>query len=94
MSHTDGKKVFDSLWLFMYISEETETGSAFEPERLEFSAGLSSDSRNYTHSYSGRMVLTEKSKTRVIIRMENVRFKILYGEYILNGDLVAPLTEI
>ena len=93
IAHTDGKKVNDSFWLFLVGLNDTKPGSELKPERVSFSAVFSSDSRNYTESYSGRMVLTEKTKTRMTIRMEDVRFNILYGEYILNGDLVAALAD-
>lgn len=93
IAHTDGKLEFDSLWLFLVGQNDTNPGSELKPERVEFSAGLSSDSGNYTSSYSGRMILKEKTKSRVTIRMEDVHFKIKHGEYILNGILVAPLAD-
>ena len=93
IAHTDGKMQFDSIWLFLLGSNDTKPGSELKPERVSFSASLSSDSRNYTESYSGRMVLTEKTKTRVTIRMEEVHFNIHHGEYILNGNLVATLAD-
>ena len=93
LAHTDGKLEFDSLWLVLIGPNDTKPGSELRPERVSFSASLSSDSRNYTGSYSGRMVLTEKTKTRVTIRMEDVHFNILHGEYILNGNLVATLAD-
>ena len=91
IAHTDGKRVDDSFWLFLVGLNDTKPGAELKPESVSFSASLSSDSRNYTGSYTGRMILTEKTKTRLIIRMEDVRFNILYGEYILNGDLVATI---
>ena len=91
IAHTDGKMVDESFWLFLVGLNDTKPGAELKPERVSFSALLSSDSRNYTESYSGKMVLKEKTKTRVTIRMEDVRFNILFGEYILNGDLVATI---
>ena len=93
IAHTDGQMVDDSFWLMLVGLNDTKPGAELKPERVSFSATWSSDSRNYTESYSGKMVLTEKTKTRVTIRMEDVHFKILYGEYILNGNLVATLAE-
>ena len=93
IAHTDGKRVDDSFWLHLVGLKDTKPGSELRPERVSFSAMFSSDSRNYTESYAGRMVLTEKTKTRATIRMEDVRFQILYGEYVLNGNLVASLAE-
>ena len=93
IAHTDGKKVDDSFWLHLVGLKDTKPGSELKPEGVSFSAVFSSDSGNYTESYSGRMVLTKKTKIRVTIRMEDVRFKIKYGEYILNGNLVATLAD-
>jgi len=39
------------------------------------------------------MILREKTKDRVVIRMEDVHFSILHGEYSLNGDLVAMVKD-
>ena len=91
IAHTGGKMVDESFWLFLVGLNDTKPGAELKPERVSFSALLSSDSRNYTDSYTGRMVLTEKTNTRVTIRMEDVRFNILFGEYVLNGDLVATI---
>ena len=93
ISHTDGKDVFSSLWLDLYANDDVKPGDELKPERLMFGASLSSDSRNYANSYTGRMILKEKTMDRVIIRMDNVRFSILHGEYTLNGDLVALVKE-
>ena len=93
IAHTDGKMVDDSFWLMLVGLNDTKPGAELKPERVSFSATWSSDSRNYTESYAGKMILTEKTKTRVTIRMEDVHFKILYGEYILNGNLVATLAD-
>ncbi len=93
ISHTGGRDVFSSLWLDFYAKDDTKPGEELKPERLMFGASLSSDSRNYAHSYTGRMVLKEKTRDRLVIRMEDVRFSILHGEYTLNGDLVARVKE-
>ena len=85
--------VYESLWLFLCGQNDTKPGSELKPERVEFGAGLSSDSGDVTQSYSGRMVLAKKTDTSVTIRMENVHFKIKHGEYILNGNLVATQTD-
>ncbi len=91
ISHTNGSGVFDSLWLMMCVYNVSEPGSELSLERVSFSAALSSDSDNYTDSFTGKMILIERSDTRVVIRMEDVHFKISHGEYTLNGDLVATL---
>jgi len=89
ISHTEGRDVFSSLWLDFYAKDDVKAGEELKPENLMFGAPLSSDSRNYTNSYTGKMILREKTKDRIVIRMEDVRFTILHGEYTLSGDLVA-----
>jgi len=58
---------------------------------MMFGLPLSSDSRDYVHSFSGKMILKEKTGSRAVIQMKDVHFKILHGEYVLNGDLVATV---
>lgn len=89
ISHTEGRDVFSSMWLDFYAKDNVKPGQELCFENLTFGAPLSSDSRNYANSYTGKMVLREKTKDRIVIRMEGVRFTILHGEYTINGDLVA-----
>ena len=89
ISHTEGRDVFSSMWLDFYAKDEVKPGQELRFEKLMFGAPLSSDSRNYADSYTGKMILREKTKERIVIRMEGVRFTILHGEYSLSGDLVA-----
>lgn len=89
ISHTEGRDVFSSIWLDFYAKDDVRPGQELCFENLTFGAPLSSDSRNYANSYTGRMILREKTNDRVVIRMEDVRFTILHGEYTICGDLVA-----
>ncbi len=93
ISHTDGRDVFSSIWLDFYAKDDIKVGEELYFDNLMFGAPLSSDSRNYANSYTGRMILKEKNKDRVVIRMKDVHFSILHGEYSLNGDLVATVNE-
>lgn len=93
ISHTDGRDVFSSIWLDFYAKDDVKVGQELHFENLMFGAPLSSDSRNYVNSYTGRIILREKNKDRVVIRMKDVRISILHGEYSLNGDLVATVNE-
>ncbi len=93
ISHTDGRDVFSSMWLDFYAKDDVTVGEELHFESLMFGAPLSSDSRNYALSYTGKMILREKTKDRVVIRMEDVHFSILHGEYSLNGDLVAMVKD-
>ena len=89
IAHTDGKDVFTSLWLICCVSNDTRVGEELKLERVDFCAALSSDIRNYTTSFTGRMILKERTMDVVVIGMEDVHFNILHGEYVLNGDLVG-----
>ena len=89
IAYTDGKEVFTSLWLICCVSNDTRVGEELKLERVDFCAALSSDSRNYATSFTGRMILKERTMGRVVIGMEDVHFSILHGEYVLYGDLVG-----
>ena len=89
IAHTDGKDVFTSLWLFCCVNNNTRVGEELKLERVDFCAALSSDSRNFTSSFTGRMILKERTREMVVIGMEDVHFSILHGKYVLSGDLVA-----
>lgn len=91
ISQTIGKSVYDALLLTLSVYNDTALGSELKLEHVGFGAMLSSNSTQFTNTYSGRMILKEKTDTRVTIKMENVHFNIGHGEYILNGDLVAKL---
>ena len=93
ISHTDGKDLFSCIWLTFYAKDNIKPGEELQLDRLSFGAFLSSDIQSYANSYTGRMILKEKSPERVVIRMEDVHFNIQHGEYILNGDLVAKVQE-
>ena len=87
--HTDGKDVFTNIWLSFYFYDNTPQGSELKLERLSFGALLSSNSREYTSTFSGKMTLGEKTDSYVIVYLEDVHFKIQHGEYVLNGNLIA-----
>ena len=87
--HTDGKDVFSNIWLSFYFYDTTPQGGELKLERIHFGAGLSSNSREYTNTFTGKMILGEKTDSRVIIYMNDVHFKIQHGEYILDGNLIA-----
>ena len=89
LSHTEGRDVFSSMWLDFYAKDDVKPGQELCLENLTFGAPLSSDSRNYANSFTGKMIIREKTKDRIVIRMEDVRFTILHGEYTISGDLVA-----
>ena len=89
--HTNGKDVFSNIWLSFYFNDNTPLGGELQLERLNFGAWLSSDIREYTSTFTGKMELREKTDSRVIIYMDDVHFKIQHGEYVFNGNLVAKI---
>ena len=89
IAHTVGKDVFTSLTFFLQAPEQVKAGSEITSGKVSFGAFLSSDSREYTDSFTGRMYLKSKSADSVTIFFDNVRFRILHGEYALNGNMVA-----
>lgn len=91
LCHTNGKDVFSNIWLSFYFNDNTPLGGELQLERLNFGAGLSSDIREYTSTFTGKMELREKTDSRVIIYMDDVHFKIQHGEYVFNGNLVAKI---
>ena len=93
ISHTSGKDVWDSLWLSFYFTDTTPVGGELLLERFGFSAALSSNSYNHTNSFTGKMILKERSEKRVVIAMENVSLSIAHGDYKLNGYMVAKVAK-
>ena len=75
--------------LSFYVNDMTPAGSVIRADKLVFGILRSSDDRNYTDSYSGGMILKKKTGHKVVIHFDDVRFSILQGNYVLNGDLVA-----
>ena len=53
-----------------------------------FGCYFSSSALNHTSTYTGKMILKAKSNKAVVISMQNVKFSIKEGDYILNGDMV------
>jgi len=87
--HTSGKNVYTSLWLSFYFSDSTLPGKDLILERMWFGASLSSNSRDYAQTFTGQMILKEKTDNKVVIFMKDVHFQIAHGEYVLNGTLTA-----
>ena len=89
ISFTNGKMAYDHIMLSFYFYDDTAIGEELRLERVNFGMPLSSNSADYTSSFTGKMILKEKNHNKAIIRMQDVHFKIAHGEFILNGDLVA-----
>ena len=93
ISHTSGKNVWNSIWLDFYFQDTTPVGGELQLERFWFGAALSSNSNNFAHTFTGKMILKERSAKRVVISMEDVRLSIAHGDYKLNGYMVAKAAK-
>ena len=89
LAHTDGYDVYSNILLSFHAKDDIKVGDMLSFEDILFCAPLSSNGGDYTNYFSGNMILKEKTKEKVVIRMKNVCFGIHHGEYRLNGDLVA-----
>ncbi len=86
---TNGRKVDDAIWLFMYLKEDSmKVGKEPEFERIDFGLFFSSDSRNYADTFNGHVYLKEHSSGQLVLRFDKVSFKLAAGTFTLNGDLV------
>lgn len=93
LSNTGGKYVYDSLWLSLIINDNTAIGSELNLQRMRFSAAFSSSMDETTETFTGKMILKEKTADKVVIQMKDVRFSIAHGNYTLNGLLTACKQE-
>jgi hypothetical protein len=93
IAHTNGKNVYNNLWLSFCVYDDTPIDGELQLERLNFGAVLSSNSQEYTQTFTGKMTLASRTNYGVAINMDNVHFKIAHGEYVLNGILVAKVAQ-
>lgn len=93
IAHSNGKMVYSSLWLSFFFHTNDTVGSELRVESFSFGLPLSSNSEDHTNSFTGKMVLKEKTEKRVVISMEDIHMKINHGDYTLNGYLIAKTKE-
>lgn len=89
IAHTGGRYVFDSLWLSFSAFDNSKVGKDLNLRSFSFMAALSSDSRNSTDTFSGRIILKEMTADKVVIQFKHVRLSIAHGNYHINGTMVA-----
>ena len=73
----------------IFDKDHLVVGQEMDFERFSFSIPISSDSHDYTHTYSGHIYLDELTRSGIILRMENVSVTIGKGTYQMNGQLVC-----
>ena len=78
-----------TIQLSVAAFNDTKVGKELNLKGVYFGVPQMSDSDNYTYSFTGRMILKEKTGNKVVIRFKNVRFSIPSGNYHLNGTMVA-----
>ena len=89
IAHTGGRDVFDSLWLSFSAFDNSKVGKDLDLRSFSFSAVLSSDGRNSTDTFKGRIILKEMAADKVVIQFKHVRLSIAHGNYHINGTMVA-----
>lgn len=94
-AYSGGIKVNNSFWFSLYFSkiDKIKEGATIKPKRCNFGFIYSSDSRNYTDEYDGKIVLKERGSDYAVIYFDHVVFHIGYGDCTFNGDLKLPLLD-
>ena len=85
---SDGRMAHDSFYMSFYLKRDSlRPGKEPEFESILFCLPLSSDSRDFTYSFSGNIYLKEYSSEQVTLRFKETVFEIGKGAYRLDGDL-------
>lgn len=91
---TNGRMVDDLFFLSIYMKENSRIGREPEFERINFCLPFSSNSEDYTSSYSGHIYLKEFNDERLVLRFDKTVFKVFHGKYTLNGDMEFSARDI
>ena len=96
LAHTDGRMVYNSIFLSMYLKEKSlVVGKKPVIERFSFGLPLSSDSRDYAGLDKGHIYVKERHDNLIVLRFDNAVFELGRGTYRLHGDLSFSLkTEL
>ena len=96
LAHTDGRMVYNSIFLSMYLKEKSlVVGKKPVIERFSFGLPLSSDSRDYAGFDKGHIFVKEIRDDLIVLRFDNAVFELGRGTYRLHGDLSFSLkTEL
>jgi len=76
------------VWLSMFIDSDSEVGNELSFKAINFGIPISSNSYDYTDSFTGSMILKGKDSKDVRIEMREVIFTIAHGTYSFDGDFV------
>ena len=84
-----GRMSYNMFFLSIYFQDVDgmKVGETLKPSRVSFSLPASSDSRNYTDEYSGKITLADKGEEYVILDFHKVGFHIGQGDYLIDGYL-------
>jgi hypothetical protein len=92
---------FVSVWakpgialMFNYNVLNLKRGKELSVTDLTFGKMYSSNSEEYTGSFSGKMILKDINKKCIVITMNKVQFNIASGTFQMDGDLVCPFNAI
>lgn len=90
-----GKMSYNMFSLSIYFQdiEKMKVGETLKPSHVMFSLPASSDSRDYTDEYSGKITLADKGEDYVILDFHKVGFSIGKGDYLVDGYLHCKLED-
>lgn len=90
-----GRMSYNMFYLSIYFQdiEKMKLGETLKPNRASFMLPASSDSRDYTDEYSGKITLADKGDDYVILDFHKVGFSIGKGDYLIDGYLHCKLED-
>lgn len=86
---TDKDQSLFLFWSLQFADDSMVVGKEMGFQRVTFGIPVSSDSRDYTDSFTGHIYLVGKADTGIVIQMKEVCFTIGKGTYRFNGQLVC-----
>lgn len=86
---TDKDQSLFLFWSLVFGKDSMMVGKEMDFQRVMFGILVSSDGRDYTDTFTGRIYLVGKADTGIVIQMKDVRFTIGKGTYRFNGQLVC-----
>lgn len=92
MATTNGKTSADyfyfSALFYNSVLAAAAPGSEIKPSAINFSKPLSSNSRDYTNAYTGKIYLTENTGSYIALSFSDVTFKLSNLTYTFNGNII------
>ena len=88
-----GEAGYDSFMFRLYFDniDNMQLGGVLKPSSFSLSFLLSSDLFSSASSYEGKIYLVSRGKDYIILNLDNVRCRCIYGEYVTDGYLKCQL---